>query len=305
MIITKGHGYTLDELDKDLHTSLGKLGIEGKGTLKIGNNEVKLVYFFHGINEKRWETIKSSGVLQKAEALKKEGIINYVGFSSHYGDTKEILEAADTGIFDVVELPYNIFNRTFGEKNKDGINVLEYVYKKGLGIVNMKAFGGNGLVPIHKILKEYVSVNYHEMLNFCLSNPFIATVDAGAKYIKEFEQDILTSESPRLSQKDMDALVEEADKVSGSMKGICRECMHCMEKFSCVQGIDFPGILALYSRYLICKDLGRDTEAFIRQYEEYELNAQECIECGECVPWCEYKLDIPDMLKNAHEVFSV
>lgn len=66
-------------------------------------------------NAIRNRTNRNSGVLDKAQKLKDEGVINYIGFSSHYYDTREIKDALDTGIFDVVELPYNIFNRSLGE----------------------------------------------------------------------------------------------------------------------------------------------------------------------------------------------
>ena len=107
VIITKGHAYTVPELEKDLADSLAALGISGKGDLKIGSNSVKLVYFIHGISTERWAIVKSSGVLDRLQELKKQGAVNFIGFSSHYPFAREIKEAIDTGIFDVVELPYN------------------------------------------------------------------------------------------------------------------------------------------------------------------------------------------------------
>jgi len=304
VIVTKGHGYTLPVLEEDLKTSLSKLGIEGRGTLKIGNNEVKLVYFFHGINEERWNTMCESGVLERAKELKAEGVINYIGFSSHYGDKKAIKAAVDTGIFDVVELPYNVFNRTLGEDGE--INLLEYLYNKGIGLINMKAFGGNSTPAVYNMIKEYVSkISYESMLRFCLSNPYISTVDAGARYVEEFELDIKTSQMERMSGEELAELKAEADKISSDMNKICRECMHCLEKFSCPQNLDFPGILSTYSRYLISKKLGHNTDEFVKRYAEFELNAENCVECGQCMPWCEYKLNIPEMLKKAHETLSV
>jgi aryl-alcohol dehydrogenase-like predicted oxidoreductase len=137
VIVTKGHGYTLEDLEADLFTSRGKLGIEGQGDLKIGDKDIKLVYFFHGINKDRWTTMLKSGVLDRIQELKKDGYINHIGFSSHYHDTEEIMAATDTGIFEVVELPYNVFNRSLSEDNP--VNIFEYLYKKDIGIVNMKA----------------------------------------------------------------------------------------------------------------------------------------------------------------------
>lgn len=302
VIVTKGHGYTLDTLKEDLETSRSKLGIEGSGDLKIGSNAVKLVYFFHGINKERWTTMVESGVLKEAQELKSKGIINYIGFSSHYGDFAEIKEAIDTGIFDVIELPYNIFNRSLGEDGN--IDLLQYIHKNDIGLINMKAFNGNGMVALYKVLKDFISIDYDTMLNFCLSNPYITTVDAGAIYPKQFEQDMKVAVGNRLTQNEIASLKNEADKISSYLNKTCRECMHCLEKFNCPQNIDFPGILATYSRYMISNKLEKDTSKFVQQYKNFSLNAENCIECGGCVPWCEYKLNIPEMLKEAHKILS-
>lgn len=302
VIITKGHGYTLPELEENLNTSRSKLGIEGKGNLKIGKNDIKLVYFFHGINKERWGTIKNSGVLEKIQEYKKEGLVNYIGFSSHYGDAVEIKEAVDTGIFDVVELPYNIFNRSLGEDGN--INLQKYIHDREIGLINMKAFNGNIMPAIYKVLKDYMTINYHTMLNFCLSNPYISTVDAGAIYVGQYEEDIKVAAGNRLTMEEIAACKHEADKISPILKNICRGCLHCVEKFKCTAGIDFPSIMALYSKYTVSEKLGRDTSEFKEKYKEFELNASDCIECGNCVPWCEYKLNIPGVLKEAHKAFT-
>jgi len=302
VIITKGHGYTPDVFEEELSTSLSKLGIEGKGNLKIGNNDIKLVYFFHGINESRWNTIKESGVLDKAQKAKADGIINYIGFSSHYHDVPQIKEALDTGIFDVIELPYNIFNRSLGEDGE--INLLKYAYDKDVGIVNMKAFNGNGMPAIYRMLKGLISIDYKIMLNFCLTNPYISTVDAGARYVDEFKQDIEVAVGKRLTEEEIKNYKAEADKIAGDMNKICRECLHCLEKFECPQGLDFPAILALYSRYIMAEKLNKDTSELKEQYKRFTINAENCIACEQCLEWCEYKLDIPRMLEKAHKVLA-
>lgn len=301
VIVTKGHGYTPDAFYRDLETSRAKLGFDDK--LKIGKNDIKLVYFYHGISDERWVEIKESGALEAAAEVKKKGLISYIGFSSHYAFGKTIKEAIDTGIFDVIELPYNVFNRSLGEDGE--IDILKYAHDKGVGILNMKPFNGNGMNDIYKMIKEFISIDYKSMLNFCLSNPYISTVDVGARYVQEFKDDIEVAKGERLTTDQLKALTEEADKVSPYMQNICRECMHCMEKFECVNKIDFPGILAVYARYKIANQLDKDVKPFIEQYKNFDLNTEDCIECGECKPWCEYKLDIPSMLKEAHEALSI
>jgi predicted aldo/keto reductase-like oxidoreductase len=302
IVVTKGHGYNLKDLHQELKTSLEKLGIEGLGELKIGSNDVKLVYLFHGINEERWTEMRASGVLKKAQSLKEQGVINYIGFSSHYKQGKEIKEALDTGIFDVVELPYNIFNPDLGEGGE--MNLLKYAYDRDVGIINMKAFGGNSMPAIYNTLREYITVDYPAMLRFCLSNPYISTVDAGARYPEEFLLDVQTAIGEGFAQRERERLAEEAGKVAPHMKSICRECMHCLEKFECPNGVPFPEILSVYSRYLINERLEKDTSRFRQLYRERNFQAEQCTECGQCLPWCEYELNIPEMLKRAQQVLG-
>ncbi len=302
VVVTKGHGYTLDALEEELSTSREKLGITNKGSLKMGENSIKLVYFFHGINEERWKTISTSGVLDRIREMRDEGWIDYIGFSSHYGDGPAIKKAVDTGIFEVVELPYNVFSR--GLSNDGDEDILRYAYEKGLAIINMKAFNGNGMVPIHALLEDFLTIDHAAMLRFCLANPFIATVDAGARHISEFADDIAAAARGPLPDSEVRELKREADKISGDIKGICRECMHCQEKFSCPSDVDFPQILSLYGRASVAKKLGHDISGLQESYSELTINALDCTACGECKPWCEYKLDIPVMLQEAHTMLT-
>jgi len=302
VVVTKGHGYTPDQFDEDLSISLSKLGVEGRGSLRIGNNPIYLVYLYHGLNEERWETIKSSGSLKRALEAKAQGVVNFIGFSSHYRNVPEIKDALDTDAFDVVELPYNIFNRSLGEDGR--IDLLKYAYEKDVGIINMKAFGGNSMPAMYNVLREYINIDYRAMLNFCLSNPYISTVDAGARYVNEFSLDVDAATGPRPTPEELTKLKNEASKIADCLQGLCRECMHCLEKFQCPQGVDFPAVLSVYSRYLLNKRLGRDIEEFKAKYQKLRENAERCIACEECLPWCEYKLNIPAMLSEARQALG-
>lgn len=302
VVVTKGHGYTPSQLDEDLSASLSKLEVTGKGDLRIGKNPIYLVYFYHGLNQERWETIVSSGSLERALEAKSQGIVSFIGFSSHYRNAPEIKAALDADVFDVIELPYNIFNASLGEDGE--INLLKYAHERDVGVINMKAFGGNSMPDMYNVLQEHIDIDYRAMLNFCLSNPYITTVDAGARYVNEFSLDIDTATSPRPTPEELARLKNEASKIADCLQGLCRECMHCIEKFRCPHGVDFPAVLSVYSRYLLNKRLGRDVEEFKAQYRRQQENAGKCTGCGECLSWCEYKLNIPVMLREARETLS-
>lgn len=298
VIVTKGHGYELKPLAEDLAATRKALRIQGLGDqMHIGSTPVRLVYFLHGISDERWEVIQKSGVLPRLRELQQEGLISFPGFSSHYPFAKEIKEAVDTGCFDVVELPYNVYNRSLGEDGE--LNLLQYIHDQDLGIVNMKAFNGNGMLAIYNVLREFVTIDYRKMLNFCLSNPYITSVDAGARTPEEFDADIEVALGERPSAQERSAWAEEADKVAGHMNDTCRECMHCLEKFACPNGLNFPEILSVYSRMKICTSLGKAADQYKEQYLKLPMSGADCLECGACLEWCEYKLNIPKLLKEA------
>lgn len=300
VIVTKGHGYELKALAEDLAATRKALRIQGLGDeMRIGTTPIRLVYFLHGISDERWAVIRNSGVLPRLRELQKEGYISFPGFSSHYPFAKEIKEAVDTDCFDVVELPYNVYNRSLGEDGE--LNMLRYIHEKDLGIVNMKAFNGNSMLPIYNVLREFVSIDYGKMLNFCLSNPYITSVDAGARTPEEFDADIAVALGGRPNEEERNAWATEADKVSGLMDDTCRECLHCLEKFSCPNGLNFPEILSVYSRMKICTSLGKSADQYKEQYAALPMSGADCLECGACLEWCEYKLNIPKLLKEAEE----
>lgn len=299
VIVTKGHAYTPEGFDEDFSASMKALGVEKRGgKLYIGQVEIKLVYFFHGIKQDRWQPMVETNVIEYAKKRQAAGDFTYLGFSAHYGDGEQIKAAIDTGAMQVVELPYNVYNRSIGE---DGaFDALSYAHAHGLAIVNMKCFNGNGMVPATKIIREVCNIGHGDMLRFSLSNPNISCVDAGARYIEEFQADIDASLLEPLTAQERQALKDKADRVSGLFTDICRECMHCLEKFECPQGIHFPTILGIHARYSMAKALGADAQAYRKQYQELSGPlADACVGCGGCSAWCEYHLDIPAMMQKA------
>ena len=297
VLITKGHGYTREEFDKDYKTSFEALQLEKRTDgLYIGSTKIHLVYLLHGIKDDRWETIQSDGVLQHAKERQENGDFTCLGFSSHYGDTAVIEAAIDSGYFQACELPYNVYNPSLGEEGKK--DLLKHAYDKGVGVINMKAFNGNGTASIFHQIADYSGFGYADMLRFCLSNPYISTIDVGAITIKQFMDDIEASERKTLTSDERIELREKAKRVSPYLKDICRECMHCVEKFECPAGVDFPAILGLHGRYTVAKGLRLETENFKQTYAVFSPSADACVACGKCVPWCEYDLNIPEMLKQ-------
>ena len=293
VIVTKGHGYTPDEFDSHFNESCQRLQIRKEGDkLYIGQTEIILVYLLHGLKPDRWEIITGSGVLAHAEKRKREGRYHFLGFSSHYPDREVIIEAIKSGYFQACELPYHVYNDSLGD-------IIKLAYDHGMGIINMKAFGGTGMGLIFKNIQDLTGIGYADMARFCVSSPYISTIDAGVRSIDEFLVDVSAAAEPHLSVEELTAMSEKASKITPHLNATCRECMHCVEKFECPQSVDFPRILGLHGRYVVSKALGFDTSQYKSEYAAFAPDASVCTACGGCNEWCEYKLDIPELLKNA------
>ena len=138
MVVTKGTGTPWALWKKTSH-QLRKLGISGRGHLTIGENAVKLVYSstastaslgYYASNRECWSASRHCA---------KEGVGQLVGFSTTH-DVPEIKEALDTGIFDVGSY-LTTFSTAAGRRRRT--QRAAYAHQKQVGIINMKAFGGN------------------------------------------------------------------------------------------------------------------------------------------------------------------
>lgn len=294
LIVTKGHGYEPKQFDIDLSISLEKLGVVGKHDQTIDDKPVKIIYFFHGLSMQRWDTMVSSGVLEHAKQLQDQGLFAYLGFSSHNGHEECIEAAIKSGYFQVIELPYSVFAPGLS-------NLIELAHERGIGVINMKAFGGNGMVTKTKMFEEYCDISTQKRLQFCLASDYISTVDAGCRFADELVSDVEISFAPAISETECDELVDVAKRVSQTTSNTCRECTHCLEKFECPQGLNFPNVLALHTRLKIAQEFNGDIASIRRAYTDIEEEADKCISCGLCNQWCEYQLDIPTLLDETRD----
>jgi predicted aldo/keto reductase-like oxidoreductase len=343
LIVTKGHGYTPEAFLRFLDESTLRLRIAIRdGKRYIGNVEIKLCYLLHGINADRWAAISSSNTLEYAKRLQSEGRFDFFGFSSHQNDGATIKTAIDTGMFDACELPYNVYSTGLGEGG--AIDLIKLAHERGMGVINMKAYNGSGSLDIIKRLGSITGIGHVEMTRFCLSNPCVSTIDAGVRSIAEYLENADASAMPPLSAAERKSMLDRANLVSPHFKKICRECMHCVELFECPNGVNFPAMLGVHGRYEVSKTLGFDTSPFRNEYiaaankkscaingcdpnnlsDEKNINDSSnisdvisgakpaaeagvenaCVRCGKCLEWCEYHLNIPDMLAAAAEDFA-
>ncbi|QQK08315.1 aldo/keto reductase [Miniphocaeibacter halophilus] len=264
-IATKSMQRTYDGVLKDLEISLKNLKVDSLD-----------LYQFHNVSkESEMETIFSeNGALKAVKEMKEKGIIKEIGVTSHSVDLLNKL--IDTNEFSTIQFPYNIVENQAEEAFKKA-------KEKNIGILIMKPLAG-GAIPKGELCLRYIMENE----NITLAIP-------GMDTIEQVKENAGVGNNPRpLAEEEIKELQNYVEELGTQF---CRRCGYCAP---CSVGIDIPTNFLMegyYTRYDL-KDWA------LSRYNGMEVNAKDCIECGDCEPRCPYDLPIIEMLKNVAKVLG-
>ena len=111
----------------------------------LGTDYIDL-FFIHGLGDQRTvdesiNMVTSQEFKETADAIRKSGKANFVGFSTHNKDRAPIIEAAaKAGYIDAIMLQY----RPWLEKDSPLNKALDVCWKNQIGLISMKQIAGNG-----------------------------------------------------------------------------------------------------------------------------------------------------------------
>jgi uncharacterized protein len=260
-------------------------------------------YGWHGINneERLKAAIKPGGPVEVLHRLREEGLIRHIGFSTH-APLDIILQALNTDLFSFVNLHfYYFFQRNLAAVQLAGEKDI------GVFIISPNEKGGllwNPSKKVEEICSPSTAIEFNG--RFCLSHPEITTLSMGIHEPEQFSQNlaILNEEnysSPgiRETQARMDAPLSQLSDLCT----LCGECLPCPEEINIPEVLRFRNLLKAYGMV----DYGKFRyNMFEGEGHWFPGNfASKCTECGDCLPRCPEKLDIPKLLKATHwELFD-
>lgn len=256
-------------------------------------------YGWHGINnaERLKAAVKPGGPVEVLHQLREEGLIRHIGFSTH-APLDIILQALNTELFSFVNLHYYyFFQRNLAAVQLAGERDI------GVFIISPNEKGGMLWNPSKKVEETCLPLTAIEFNGkFCLSHSQITTLSMGIHEPEHFSQNLsilsrddhsssLTSEI----QVRMDAPLVKISSFCTS----CAECLPCPEEINIPEVLRFRNLLEAYGM----EDYGRF------RYNMFEGEghwfpgtfASKCTECGDCLPRCPEKLEIPKLLKATHK----
>lgn len=170
-VATKTLKRTRDGALADLERSLGHLGQSSVD-----------IYQLNDVDEEGWEQVMAKGgALAGLEEAREQGIVRFIGITSH--SPHVLRRAVTSGQFDTIEVAYNPFDRR-------GEAVIRLAYRKGIGVIGMKPFGGFGMLGSLKGSSWGRALNAGALLRYALSNRCLSVTIPGMRFVGEVEENV-------------------------------------------------------------------------------------------------------------------
>jgi hypothetical protein len=291
IITTKiGPTETADEMRKYIDESLERMRVD-----RIDNFDI------HGINTRDIlaRTIKKGGCLSAVRKAMAEGIIGHLGFSTH-GPLEVIMETLETGEFESVNLHYYLFN----QHNRPAVDKARAL-DMGVFIISPTDKGGQLFNPpakLRELVKPYTPIQANH--RFLLGDPEVHTLSLGASTPEELNEHLAVADSSEGWSGEETAMFEQIETEMRKVLG-ATYCTQCYECLPCPEKIHIPEMLRLRNMALGLgmKDFGRYRYNLFSRGGHWFPGEQAtaCTKCGDCLPRCPEKLDIPELLMDTHK----
>jgi predicted aldo/keto reductase-like oxidoreductase len=282
-----------NKLKKSLKESLSNLQVDYIDCVAI-----------HGINT--WQHLdlitRKNGIFSVLQQAQVEGKIKHLGFSTH--GTSELIKATiATNLFTFVNLHYYYFHQ-------HNAPIIALANQQDLGIFIISPADKGGLlhqpsVKLQQLCHPFIPLAL--TYRFLLSDHRITTLSIGAANPQELiiPLNVATQDYPLTTAEKQIFAKIEASLTRTLNTDYCRQCYQCLP---CPENINIPEILRL-------RNLGVGLE--MTDYAEYRYQMLEnaghwfwgnkgdkCTDCGECLPKCPEKLNIPHLLRDSHQRFK-
>ncbi|MDF5738972.1 MULTISPECIES: aldo/keto reductase [unclassified Nostoc] len=258
----------------------------------------------HGLNT--WQHLEwvqaKNGCMKAVEEAVADGRVRHVGFSSH-GPLEVIQAAINTDFFEFVNLHYYYFFQRHAA-------AIQLAAQKDMGIfIISPADKGGRLYTPPQTLKDLcqpyspLELSYR----FLLADNRITTLSIGPANPDELMEPLRVADHDgELKSAEISAFqqLENYQKVAlGTDK--CSQCYACLP---CPENINIPEVLRLHN-LAVAYDM---TDYGQYRYGMFEnaghwfpgMKGNRCTKCGDCLPRCPEKLDIPALLEDTHQKLS-
>ena len=258
-------------------------------------------YLFHNVCEMNIDAYlddEKYGIYSYLMEQKRNGRIRHLGFSCHGG--MEVLKrflAAYGKDMEFCQLQLNYLDWTF----QNGREKVELLEKQGIPVWVMEPLRGGslaGLAPAYEA--ELKALRPEEEIpawafRFLQSIPSVTVILSGMSSEEQLEKNLKTfSEDKKLKESEMAALRGISEKMLSVGTVPCTACHYCVSH--CPQGLDIPGLLALYNEHAFTGG-GFIAPMALSALPE-EKRPQACLGCRSCEQVCPQQIKISEVLAD-------
>ena len=223
------------------------------------------------------DEVMNGGLWDYMKALRADGAIRHLGFSSHNPDiARRIL---NSGLVDMFMFSINpAYDYQKGEYAMGEVAERAALYRDcerlGVGISVMKPFAGGQLLDAKTSLFGR-ALTHIQCLQYALDRPAVLTVLPGVRDMNDLET-VLNYLDASPEERDYSVIGEFTP---GDADGICVYCNHCQP---CPMGLNVGLINKYYDLALAGDEMAAD------HYRKLPINADACVKCGHCESRCPF-----------------
>ena len=240
-----------------------------------------------------------NGALGALKDAKRKGLVEHIGVSCHR-DLSVMKDLIESGEFETIMVAYSPVD----QENVAGI--IDLATENAMGVIAMKPLCGGDLTIPPNLKKDRPDQLVVGSLRWILSNKNVSTVIPGMQRIREVEENIPVGDMKlKLSNEERAEIINLIGRLIGEFGKSFRygqRCLRCYYCQPCPQGIIIPKVFRALDMYRAYPD---DLKYMgVELYRSLKVKPDACVECESCVEKCPAKFPIPEMLKEALEVFS-
>ncbi len=257
---------------------------------------------FHGPGslESLKPAMVKGGCLDYVRRLMDSGVVKHFGFSTH-GYPSGVLDLVESDEFESINLHYYYFYRGLQ-------HVVQAAHKRDMGvfIISPTNMGGRLHTPTESLSKATAPLHPMEFNHrWLLNQSEVHTLSFGPKNPAEVDSNMMAAdyEGTCEKRKEFDSIASHVDKSyhAALPNEFCTTCNECLP---CPANIDIPGLLNFNNM-----NTAFDMKAYAsRRYSKVGsggawvkgVKGDQCTKCGDCLPRCPEKLDIPSILWKTH-----
>lgn len=257
-------------------------------------------YLFHNVCEMNIDAYLDPkyGIYEYLKKQRDNGRIKHLGFSAHgsYEVMKRFLEAYGKDM-EFCQIQLNYLDYSF----QDAKAKVELLNEYNLPVWVMEPLRGGKLASLSaddeaklKALRPDEDIPAWAF-RFLQSLSEVTVTLSGMSNMEQLQENIRTYEEEKpLNTQEMETLMAIADEMVGKIALPCTACHYCVSH--CPQGLDIPGLLALYNEHCFTEGGFIAPMAMMAIPEDKRPSA--CIGCRSCEAVCPQQIKISEAMAD-------